>query len=138
RLRARTLSDHVTALRCGSDAGLASSRSRRNSKPAAAPRWRVRRNRRIIRPAEQFIRFYSTLASTQGPQHALIRSDGRFLARYPQIALEHTQSLDETTNSRRTMTAHPRGGLYRSRSPLRYRSELHSSTAWLATSLLKC
>jgi signal transduction histidine kinase/CheY-like chemotaxis protein len=65
-----------------------------------------------------FFRFFSTLAYTQGLQYALIRNDGLFLARYPEAPTGATAKLDEHTGFRRTIAAHPEGGLYVTTSPV--------------------
>ena len=65
-----------------------------------------------------FFRFFSTLAYTQGLQYALIRNDGLFLSRYPEAPTGATAKLDEHTGFRRTIAAHPEGGLYVTTSPV--------------------
>jgi hypothetical protein len=65
-----------------------------------------------------FVRFFSTLAYTQGLQYALIRNDGAFLARYPEGPAGAPDSLDEHTNFRRTIARNANGGLYTSTSPI--------------------
>ena len=65
-----------------------------------------------------FVRFFSTLAYTQGLQYALIRSDGAILARYPEGPEGAPESLDEHTNFRRTIARNTDGGLYTSMSPI--------------------
>ena len=65
-----------------------------------------------------FFRFFSTLAYTQGLQYALLRNDGLFLARYPEAPTGATAKLDERTGFRRTIAAHPEGGLYITTSPV--------------------
>ena len=64
-----------------------------------------------------FFRFFSTLAYSQGLQYALLRNDGLFLARYP-VAPAGATKLDEQTGFRRTIAAHPEGGLYTTTSPV--------------------
>src|SRR5262249_32482975 len=65
-----------------------------------------------------FVRFFSALAYTQGLQYALLRDDGAFLARYPEAPEDATTTLDERSGFRRTIAAHPEGGLYTTTSPV--------------------
>jgi two-component system, NtrC family, sensor kinase len=65
-----------------------------------------------------FVRFFSTLAYTQGLQYALLRNDGAILARYPEGPAGAPDSLDEHTNFRRTIARNVDGGLYTSTSPV--------------------
>jgi signal transduction histidine kinase len=65
-----------------------------------------------------FVRFFSTLAYTEGLQFALLRADGTFLARYPAAPEGATDRLDERTGFRRTIAQHPEGALYTTTSPI--------------------
>jgi two-component system NtrC family sensor kinase len=65
-----------------------------------------------------FVRFFSTLAYTQGLQYALIRNDGVILARFPEGPEGASGVLDERTGFRRTIAHDPAGGLYTTTSPL--------------------
>lgn len=65
-----------------------------------------------------FFRFFSTLASTEGQQYALIRNDGLILARYPVAPPSATDRLDEHTGFRRSIARSPKDGLYTATSPL--------------------
>jgi two-component system NtrC family sensor kinase len=70
-----------------------------------------------VRPSN-FFQFFSALASTRGLQYALIRSDGVFLARYPQAPTGAPDRLDAQTGFGRTVAASPTGGFYSSLSPV--------------------
>jgi signal transduction histidine kinase/CheY-like chemotaxis protein len=65
-----------------------------------------------------FVRFFSTLAYTQGLQYALLRDDGAILARYPDGPGGAPDVLDEHTGFRRTIARVPEGGLYTTTSPV--------------------
>jgi two-component system NtrC family sensor kinase len=65
-----------------------------------------------------FVRFFSTLAYTDGLQLSLLRDDGTFLARYPTAPADATEKLDERTGFRQTIAGSPNGGLYTSTSPV--------------------
>jgi two-component system NtrC family sensor kinase len=65
-----------------------------------------------------FVRFFSTLAYTDGLQYALLRDDGTFLARYPAAPAGATQKLDDRTEFRRTIAQFPLGRLYTTISPV--------------------
>jgi two-component system, NtrC family, sensor kinase len=65
-----------------------------------------------------FVRFFSTLAYTQGLQYALLRNDGAILARYPDGPEGAPDVLDEHTGFRRTIARVPNGGLYTTTSPV--------------------
>ena len=65
-----------------------------------------------------FLRFYSTLAYTEGLQYGMLRSDGIFLARYPAAPSVAAKALDEHTGFRRTIAQTPEGGLYTALSPI--------------------
>jgi signal transduction histidine kinase len=65
-----------------------------------------------------FFRFFSTLAYTAGLQYALLRQDGVFLSRYPEAPAGATDTLDEHTAFRRTISRTPQGGFYTTVSPV--------------------
>jgi two-component system NtrC family sensor kinase len=65
-----------------------------------------------------FVRFFSTLAYTKGLQYALLREDGLFLARYPDVPTGATDRLDARTGFRRSIAANRDGGLYTTTSPV--------------------
>jgi two-component system NtrC family sensor kinase len=65
-----------------------------------------------------FLRFYAALASTEGLQYGMLRSDGIFLARYPAAPAAGAKALDEQTGFRRTIAQTPEGGLYTALSPI--------------------
>jgi two-component system, NtrC family, sensor kinase len=65
-----------------------------------------------------FVRFFSTLAYTQGLQYALLRNDGAILARYPDGPQGAPDTLDEHTGFRRSIAGSASGGLYTSTSPV--------------------
>jgi two-component system NtrC family sensor kinase len=65
-----------------------------------------------------FSRFFAALAYTRGLQYALIRQDGLFLARYPEVPASSTGQLGPQTGFRRTVAQSPAGGYYNSTSPI--------------------
>jgi two-component system NtrC family sensor kinase len=65
-----------------------------------------------------FVRFFSTLAYTQGLQYALLRDDGAILARYPDGQPGAPDVLGKDTAFRRTTARAPDGGLYTTTSPV--------------------
>lgn len=65
-----------------------------------------------------FVRFFSTLAYTEGLQYALLRADGTFLARYPAVPAGASDKLDERTGFRRAIVQTPQGALYTTTSPV--------------------
>src|SRR5580698_8520462 len=65
-----------------------------------------------------FLRFYAALASTEGLQYGMLRSDGIFLARYPAAPSASAKALDAQTGFRRTIAQTPEGGLYTALSPI--------------------
>jgi two-component system NtrC family sensor kinase len=65
-----------------------------------------------------FFKFFSALAYTRGLQYALIRQDGLFLARYPEVPAGSANQLGPQTGFRRTVAQSPSGGYYNSTSPI--------------------
>ena len=62
-----------------------------------------------------FEHFYERLARNTSASYAMIRSDGTVLARYP-LAAQPGIVLPETSGFRRTVSEHPEGGEYTTRS----------------------
>ena len=87
--------------------------TRRRSTPQGAFSGVVRI---AISPAE-FERFYADIGKLPGSQFAMVREDGKFLARYP-ITTNRTAQLNETSLFKRTITANPLGGNFISVSPV--------------------
>jgi two-component system, NtrC family, sensor kinase len=65
-----------------------------------------------------FFKFFAALAYTRGLQYALVRQDGLFLARYPQVPAGSPNQLGPQTGFARTVTQFPAGGYYNSTSPV--------------------
>lgn len=65
-----------------------------------------------------FFKFFAALAYTRGLQYALIRQDGLFLARYPEVPAGAANQLGPQTGFRRTVAQSPSGGYYNSTSPV--------------------
>jgi two-component system, NtrC family, sensor kinase len=65
-----------------------------------------------------FFKFFAALAYTRGLQYALIRQDGLFLARYPEVPVGSANQLGPRTGFRRTVAQSPAGGYYNSTSPI--------------------
>ena len=65
-----------------------------------------------------FFSFFSTLASTDALQFALIRADGLILARYPAVPPGATDRLDSSTGFRQMTARLPSGGMYTATSPV--------------------
>jgi len=65
-----------------------------------------------------FFKFFAALAYTRGLQYALIRQDGLFLARYPEVPVGSSNQLGPQTGFRRTVVQSPAGGYYNSTSPV--------------------
>ena len=65
-----------------------------------------------------FFKFFAALAFTRGLQYALIRQDGLFLARYPEVPAGSAVQLGSQTGFRRTVVQSPAGGYYNSTSPV--------------------
>jgi signal transduction histidine kinase/CheY-like chemotaxis protein len=65
-----------------------------------------------------FFKFFAALAYTRGLQYALIRQDGLFLARYPEVPIGSANQLGPQTGFRRTVAQSPAGGYYNSTSPI--------------------
>jgi two-component system, NtrC family, sensor kinase len=65
-----------------------------------------------------FFKFFAALAYTRGLQYALIREDGLFLARYPEVPAASANQLGPQTGFRRTVAESPPGGYYNSTSPV--------------------
>jgi two-component system, NtrC family, sensor kinase len=65
-----------------------------------------------------FFKFFAALAYTRGLQYALIRQDGLFLARYPEVPAGSANQLGPQTGFRRTVMQSPAGGYYNSTSPI--------------------
>jgi two-component system, NtrC family, sensor kinase len=65
-----------------------------------------------------FFKFFAALAYTRGLQYALIRQDGLFLARYPEVPTGSPVKLGPQTGFARTVTQSPAGGYYNSTSPV--------------------
>ena len=68
--------------------------------------------------ASNFFKFFSALAYTGGLQYALIRQDGLFLARYPEVPARSASQLGPQTGFRRMVSQSPAGGFYNSTSPV--------------------
>jgi two-component system NtrC family sensor kinase len=67
---------------------------------------------------DNFVRFFSSMAYTEGLQYALIRSDGLMLARYPVAPPGAPDRLGENTGFRRSTAQTPIEGIYTATSPL--------------------
>jgi two-component system NtrC family sensor kinase len=65
-----------------------------------------------------FYRFYTHLVYGEGLQYALIRTDGVFLARYPEPVTGPPKPLGPATAYRKTVAEHPEGGFYWSDGPI--------------------
>jgi signal transduction histidine kinase/CheY-like chemotaxis protein len=65
-----------------------------------------------------FFKFFAAVAYTRGLQYALIREDGIFLARYPEVPIGSAGQLGPQTGFRRTVAQSPAGGYYNSTSPI--------------------
>ena len=65
-----------------------------------------------------FFKFFEALAYTRGLQYALIRQDGLFLARYPEVPAGSPPQLGPQTGFRRMVERFPTGGYYNSTSPV--------------------
>ena len=65
-----------------------------------------------------FFKFFAAVAYTRGLQYALLREDGVFLARYPEVPVDSVNQLGPQTGFRRTVAQSPAGGYYNSTSPV--------------------
>jgi two-component system, NtrC family, sensor kinase len=95
-----------------------------NNEPFFTISRRLARNGEFIGVLEvsvlpsNFFKFFAALAYTRGLQYALIRQDGLFLARYPEVPVGSANQLGPQTGFARTVTQFPAGGYYNSTSPV--------------------
>jgi two-component system NtrC family sensor kinase len=82
-----------------------------------------------------FVQFYETMANDVGLQYAMLRDDGRFLARFPALRPGETEQLDEHTGFHRTITQNPAGGFYKSTSPVDHVERRYGVRRFGSTSL---
>ena len=82
-----------------------------------------------------FAQFYTTMAYSAGLQYAMIREDGKFLARYPELQPGETDQLNEHTGFRRTIAKNIAGGSYDSTSPVDHIERRYSVRRFGSTTL---